>query len=587
MQSGNNFQQGGCSQETKIFKVAGCDRARHGGEGLGLAAHLGLAGPGERDAAGCQNGRVTETTNMFDDPNDAPDASDLDRLARIHSALQEAGYTVDGVRERLGEEPTAALHRDLLVPAEVAVDRGPADALAALIRVYLLAQSVPADQMPAAADQLATGLLEPAADGRVRARIDIRPYAVAGAEGDINLWVASDLGGLQIAADRALRRDHVVGIGPATTNLAQITPREPVEKALDLGVGMGVQTLHLLGHARRVVATDISERAIAFARFNLLFNAHTLGIDPERLEDRVELRIGDLLEPVKGETFDLVVSNPPFVITPRTDGEQHHDQYTYRDGGRPGDRLVEELMRGLGAQLRPGGIAVMLGNWEIHRGDDTWHSRIESWLPADIDCWVVQRERATGIEYADMWLKDAQENRELKSWREQFLRYLDDFAAREVESVGMGMLMLHRPDAAVTEPVRRFETLEHQLAQPLGPSVRVAFTADDWLRQRDQQDLFDETFVVAADVTEERHRLLDSEHPNAMLLRQGGSFRRTYPLSTELAAFVSVCDGELTGAQIVAALSGLLEISDAQLRDQLDGNIRELVAFGFLTPLYW
>ncbi|WP_311478007.1 methyltransferase [uncultured Gulosibacter sp.] len=530
---------------------------------------------------------MTESAIIFDDPSDAPDSSDLDRLARIHAALQQAGYTVDGVRERLGEAPTAALDRDLLLPAEVAVDRGPADALAAFIRVYLLAQPVALKQLPAVADQLAVGLLEPADSNRVRACIDIRPYAVAHAENHAELWVASDLGGVQIAADRALRRDHVVGIGPATTNLAQITPRDRVDSALDLGVGMGVQTMHLLSHARRVVATDISARAIAFARFNLLLNAHTLGIDPQRLNDRVELRIGDLLEPVEGETFDLVVSNPPFVITPRTDGEQHHDQYTYRDGGRPGDRLVEELMRGLGAQLRPGGIAVMLGNWEIHRGDSSWHSRIEGWVPGDIDCWVVQRERASGIEYADMWLKDAQENRELTSWREQFLRYLDDFAAREVESVGMGMLMLHRPEVAVAEPVRRFETLEHQLAQPLGASVRAAFSADDWLRQHGQQDLFDETYVVAPDVTEERHRLPDSEHPNAMLLRQGGTFRRTYPLSTELAAFVSVCDGELTGAQIVAALSGLLEISDAQLRDQLDRNVRELVAFGFITPLYW
>ena len=397
--------------------------------------------------------------------------------------------------------------------------------------------------------------------------------------------MASDLGGLQVAADRPLRRDHVVGIGPATASLAQLAPRDRVASALDLGVGMGVQTMHLLAHADRVVATDISARAIEFARFNLLLNAPALRLDPADLGARVELRLGDLLEPVRGERFDLIVSNPPFVITPRRDDETAADQYTYRDGGRPGDRLVAELVAGLGEHLAPGGIAVLLGNWEIHAGDASWHSRLESWIDPATDLWVVQRERATPIEYADMWLKDAQENRELESWREQFARYLDDFAARGVEAVGMGMLLLHRPGAEIEGPaVRRFETLEHQLAQPLGPSLRAAFDADDWLRAHDDAALLDETLLVAGDVTEERHLLPGAEHPSAMLLRQGGGFRRTFPESTELAAFVSVCDGELTAGQIVAALAALLDLEDAALRSGLLADVRALVALGFVAP---
>ena len=45
----------------------------------------------------------------------------------------------------------------------------------------------------------------------------------------------------------------------------------------------------------------------------------------------MDLRHGDLLEPVRGETFDLVVSNPPFVIGAPADGTRH----TYRDSGLP------------------------------------------------------------------------------------------------------------------------------------------------------------------------------------------------------------------------------------------------------------
>ncbi|RRJ86623.1 methyltransferase domain-containing protein [Gulosibacter macacae] len=540
-------------------------------------------------------------TFVFDDPADAPISSDQALLDRIRATLIGANFTVDGVEEVVGAEAAAALHRDLLAPAEFALESAAPDGLAGLIRVYLLAQPVSAGQLPigAAEDHLAAGLLEPVPgkmtghDGYalLRARVDLRPYAVMDASGTVDLFVASDLGGVQIAADRPLRRDHVVGIGPATTNLAQLTPRDRVGRALDLGVGMGVQTMHLLAHVDHVVATDISERALAFARFNLLINAAALGLDPANLEARVELRRGDLLEPVRGETFDLIVSNPPFVITPRRDDEGAADQYTYRDGGRPGDRLVEDLIRGLGEVLAPDGIAVMLGNWEIHEQDASWHSRLESWPGDEVDLWVIQRERARPIEYADMWLRDAQENRELTSWREQFARYLDDFTDRQVDSVGMGMLLLHRPgsEPAANElrrPIRRFETLEHQLEQPLGARIRDAFSADDWLRAHRDADLSDETFVVAGDVTEERHLRPGDEHPTAMLLRQGGGFRRTFPESTELAAFVSVCDGELTAGQIIAALSGLLEIEDAVLGASLLRDVRDLVALGFLVPAW-
>ncbi len=531
----------------------------------------------------------------FDDPRDAPDSNDFARLERIRAALTNADYTVDGVERLLRAEAADALHRDLLAPAQFVLDARDNDAstsdteaadnqLAALIRVYLLAEPVEAGTLPAVDDQIAAGLLDPRdQDGLVAARVDIRPYAIAEGDATLDLWVASDLGGLQVPEDQPLRRDHVVGIGPATTNLAQLTPRGEVARALDLGVGMGVQTLHLLRHVEFVVATDISDRALTFARFNLLINAEVLGIDPENLEARVSLRKGDLLEPVAGERFDLVVSNPPFVITPRREGEGASDQYTYRDGGRPGDSLVEGLVRGLGDILEEDGIAVMLGNWEIHEQDAGWHSRLETWPGADIDLWVVQREQATPIEYADMWLKDAAENRELESWRTQFGRYLRDFASRDVSAVGMGMLFLHRAAAGVSA-VRRFETLEHQLEQPLGARICDTFSADNWLRERENDDLIDETFVVAGDVTEERWTIPGDADPSAMLLRQGGGFRRTFPETTELASFVSVSDGELTGRQILTAIAALLEVDQDALNASVLRDVRDLVSLGFLVP---
>ena len=101
--------------------------------------------------------------------------------------------------------------------------------------------------------------------------------------------------------------DHVLGISSAATSLAQLTVREPVARALDLGTGCGVQALHLAAHAQQVVATDVNKRALELTRFNAELNA---------VADRIEVREGSFFDPVAGELFDLVATNPPFVISP-------------------------------------------------------------------------------------------------------------------------------------------------------------------------------------------------------------------------------------------------------------------------------
>ena len=60
-----------------------------------------------------------------------------------------------------------------------------------------------------------------------------------------------------------------------------------------------------------------------------------------------------LLEPVAGERFGCIVANPPYVVSPDT-------EYTFRDSGLPGDRISEDLARGLPALLEPGAFATLM-----------------------------------------------------------------------------------------------------------------------------------------------------------------------------------------------------------------------------------
>ncbi|WP_284754082.1 methyltransferase [Arthrobacter sp. efr-133-R2A-120] len=538
---------------------------------------------------------------------DAPRSDLPGLLTALADDLRNVGYTVDGVAGLLGESAHSALARDQLIPALIvtepadsagdpATDRAKA-ALAVVVRLWLLAVPQTEGDVDAALPRIRTaglmelGLVEKNDGGAVAAKVDLRPYGWecdSGADnsgsGGAELWVSSDLAAHQQPG--VLRHDHVLGIGQASTTLVQTTIRRHSKRALDLGTGCGIQTFHLLHHSEHVTATDISERALAFTRFNLMLNAEALHLDPADLESRVSLRLGSLLEPVAGETFDLVVSNPPFVITPRSVGEHSSDQFTYRDGGLPGDDIVANLVRTLPDVLAPGGTAQMLGNWEIPAGSG-WSERPTSWLAGSgTEAWFIQREQVSPELYAETWLQDASEGRDRKLYRDAYAAYLEDFASRNVEAIGFGMIWLRRPeDPRSGAAPTRFEEITYPIEQPIGPHLAAAVERADWL---DAHELSEAHLVVAEDVTEERHQRPGAEHPGVILLRQGAGLRRTNLLSTELAGFVSACDGELSVRQLIGALAALLgggdDFDDGAFRTGLLSDVGNLVRDGFLLP---
>ncbi|QCB92810.1 DUF7059 domain-containing protein [Cellulomonas shaoxiangyii] len=508
-----------------------------------------------------------------------PDAPVVDDalVAALRADLDSAGYTVDGVDTLLGPVATGALHRGEAVPAlRATADHD--DPVATLVRAFVLGAAVPGRALAAALPRVGVdgarrlGLVTTAgtgADDAVRAVVDLRPYAAVDGAGEAAWWVVSDLG--ELATGRALRTDHVLGVGGASVTLAQATVRGPRGRVLDVGTGCGVQALHAGRHAEHVVATDLSRRALAFARFTTAL----AGLGP----DRVELRQGSMLEPVAGEQFDLVVSNPPFVITPRRPDVPAYD---YRDGGRSGDDLVRDLVTGVGDVLAPGGVAQLLANWEVRRGE-RWDERIGAWLDAaGLDAWVVRRDEQDPAEYAETWIRDGGTTpADGAAWRDLYGAWLDDLASRDVESVAFGIVTLRRPVTGAPT-LRRLEDRTGPVRQPLGPVLAAGLEAHDALVRLDDEDLAGLRLCVAGDVTEERYLEPGAVDPNVVLLRQGGGFGVTVRAGTALAAFVGACDGELTAGQIIAALGSLLDVpADAVAADVLPAA-RGLVADGLL-----
>ncbi|GGF49631.1 transferase [Marmoricola endophyticus] len=481
----------------------------------------------------------------------------LDYAEPLASALTTADYTYDAVAALLGPDAHAALARNETTPGERATRAG--GPLDTLVRLWPLQLPVPlADAeaaLPGLVDRLcAAGLLEQSV-GEVAARVDVRPYAAD----DRDLWVAADLTpGLDGAPNR-VGPDHVLGISPAATTLAQLTVRRPVDRALDLGTGCGVQALHLADHARQVVATDVNQRALWLTGLNAALNG--VGLD---------VREGSYFEPVRDELFDLIVSNPPFVISPATD-----ERLVYRDSGVPGDRVVEDLVRGAPARLSPGGTCQVLANWMIRR-DEPWEERLGAWVEGSdpgVEAWVVQREVSDLPTYVELWLKDAGLHGS-PEYARRYDTWLSWFEEQGAEAVGFGWISLRRTDA---EP--GFVALDwpYEVALPLGDEVDRHFAAIEALREPDEV-LLGRRLVRADDVVQESYAEPGAEDPHRIVLRRQRGVRRARPVDTGEAALVGACDGDLTLGQIAAALEELVGPGDRV------AAVRELLAEGFLLP---
>jgi methylase of polypeptide subunit release factors len=503
--------------------------------------------------------------------------ADPERTARLREALLAASFTADGLLDLLGGSAYAALARGETVPALRAARGG--TPLEILVRLFLLQRSVPHERVAEAlpvTDCLTDGWLVPEGS-EVRASVDVRPYG--GPEGQ-DWWIVSDLGcavggaggiggpgGARGAVDRSRL---VLGVGGASTTLAGLTIRTPVKRALDLGTGSGIQALHASRHAARVTATDPNPRALDMARLTLALSGA-----PEP-----DLREGSLFEPVGGETYDLIVSNPPFVISPRS---AEDDRLVYRDGGMAGDDLCRTLVQQAGGHLSDGGWCQLLANWQHVQGED-WRERLASWVPPGCDAWIVQREVQDVAQYAELWLRDAGEHLAgPEAYAARYDAWLDEFEARGTTAVGFGWITLRKSGA--DRPSVTVEEWPHPVEQPLGEAVAAHFDRQDFLRAHDDAALLTAHFRLADEVVQEQVGLPGMEDPEHVVLRQNRGMRRATKVDTVSAGFAGVCDGTLSAGRILDAIAQLLGEDPVVLRDRTPESIRLLVEQGFLQPV--
>jgi hypothetical protein len=483
----------------------------------------------------------------------------------LRAAFVGHRYRVDEVVDAIGEEAHRALGRNSTVAAVRSLgDRE--DPIAVLTALWPLQRPVRRSALERALPGLVSPLVSAgvlsASGEEVRAEVDIRPYASDdGASG----WIVSDLSPNLDTLVSPIRPDFVLGVSSASTTLAQLTVRQPVARALDLGTGCGVQTLHLARHSQSVVATDLNPRALALARLTTGLNRVS-----------ADLRLGSLYEPVEGELFDLITTNPPYVMSPPRDSGE---RLTYREGDHRADGLVEHVVRHGADHLADGGTLQVLGNWAHPVGGD-WRERLRGWIePTGCDAHVVQRETLDVYEYIELWLTDAGLAGS-GQYAHRYSEWVDYFEQLGVAAVGMGWITLHK--AARNDPWIEIEDWPYTVEQPIGPAIAAELTAVDLERDLSDAQLLAREWVLAEDVVEESFGVPGSADPQRIVLRQQRGFRRAVEVDTALGGILGACDGDLQLGQIVHSVAGIVGVDPEVLQASTLPKVRELILQGLL-----
>lgn len=378
-----------------------------------------------------------------------PTVGDAGFMAALREALARAGYAEAGLQEvRQRGEETADGRPNLAYYLRRIAEPTP---LHTLVRLFVLNVGVDADQARRAfapldlESVLATGLVKPTARGQVHSPFALTPVST--------MLLAHDVSGSSFAG---IDGGHVVGVGGSARLLAATTPRRRRGRTLDLGTGCGVQALLATRHSDRVVAVDANPRALAFTTFNAALN----GVE-------LETGLGDWYDPVAGEVFDLIVCNPPYVISPEA-------RYQFRDGGMAEDRLCAALVRRAADHLAEDGVAVVLCNWAQRDGEE-WREPPTRWVDGlRCDAWLLGDETFDPLSYAAVWNRGLPDD-DFADALDRWPAYLRD---RGIVAVTAGVVILRRRRAArnwlrVSEPPA--------LGEPIGEHVDRIIAAEDLL----------------------------------------------------------------------------------------------------------
>ncbi|MEE4379856.1 MAG: class I SAM-dependent methyltransferase [Candidatus Competibacteraceae bacterium] len=378
-----------------------------------------------------------------------------------------------------------------------------------------------------------------------------------------HLLIAADLHQRLHTADAF---DQVLSLNPTARYLLNFTIRQPQRSTLDLGAGCGIQALLAATHSEQVVATDLNDRATEYARFNARFNG---------LEN-IECVTGDLFQPAAGRKFDLIVTNPPFVLAPSK-------RFIYRDNEMELDQLCRRIVREAPDYLNEGGYFQMICEWAQIK-DEPWEQRIGEWfdgVPCDV--WVYKNVTRTPPWYAQTRLMETLYD-SAEADAKTFAEWMDYYRDRGVEAVHGGLIVMRRREGSVWFKIEeQTEGLQH----PFGNAVQQNFLNRDFLAEHaDDASLLASKlrFSPDAKLTQDFQYAEGHWQPKLPLLQLESGIPYSAAFTIDVAQFLARFDGTKTVEQLANELASSVNADPAQVVSECLNMVRNMVARSFLLP---
>jgi methylase of polypeptide subunit release factors len=482
-------------------------------------------------------------------------ALSVDASRRLRCLFEEAGYTEVSLLRYLGAAELPSRHlrnepRLLDRTREVTL-------LNALLRWFWLGRAQTAEVVASVVPEalllllLESGLLQ--VDGnRLTPKAMLLPIE--------SFLVASD----HPASIERGDSEMVLWPNPTSKFLARFAVRRHSHATLDLGTGSGILSLGAAGHSDVVVATDVNPRVPSFVTFNARLN----GIA------NIEIVMGDGFRPVEGRKFDLILSNPPFFITPKLD-------YLFCDNSMELDQLCRHLVQKAPAYLNEGGYMQMLCEWAQVSGQP-WEERIAEWLHGTgCDAWVMKGLTQHPEEYAQHRIRETTQD----TGRDQELYegYMAYYRDRGVEAIHDGLIVMRRRSG---KNWVRIEEVPKTPNGDLGELVLSTFAAHDLLLEMETDEkLLAVRPKLAGHVRLEQvcDQAGDRWHAESLTLRLIRGFPFHWSVQPLVAEFLASCDGTRTAEQAIEAFAVDANAPVETVRRECLAMIRKLIERGFVV----
>ncbi|MCW1921862.1 methyltransferase [Luteolibacter arcticus] len=427
-----------------------------------------------------------------------------------------------------------------------------------LIRLFTLGDDVEPEAVLFALGDAAPGLLEigflEASGGRVRSHYQICPIG--------DRWVGCDFHQRQ-GEDVD---DYVMGVGPSSILLASLAPQVK-GRVLELACGIGWLAGALSSRGMEVVATDLNARALELGRFSARLGGF----------DGIDFRQGDGLSTVAGETFDLIVANPPYVQSPG-------GSMTYKEAPT-GDPVCARLLREIPNHLAPGGIAVVLINW-THTGEDDWSEVPLSWVPAaGVRRWLFQSDCSSPADYAWKWIAPDLRFQEEQVAEEEIRRWLRHYQNTGVRRISGGFMVLQKC-ASGEEWVRTESRAAENIEADAGHDVLRVLANESWLTR--EPDLLHSHFRVPPGIAAEARMTLHTGSWARDTIRLTSPARLSYDgqIDENILRLLALLGDGGTPADMVAEIRSRLEFAALpDLPERIAALVRDLVSHGMLVPV--